>query len=192
MHDPVRTDRDDVSVASSPTSSNDSVWIQEGPETIPGVIVVEGPATIIEGRVPVQLLCQTSAQFGPGNRIVAIRKTRKQDENVLKAIDRCDVLQNRRDNAIEESKREAASQQRAEEREGTKDSLDRQSIGRDDVASSSSPARPAEKILSAVYGARNLKASYKTRGTLDGKSNKQRKMNYFRNWKRKSLRHEKT
>ena len=91
------------------------MWVQDGPDPVPGVHVIEGPATIVEGRVPVQLLCSSTAQFGPGNRMVDIRAMTQHDEAVLKAIHRCDLLQSRRDKALEECKAEAAQQRLTEE-----------------------------------------------------------------------------
>ena len=87
------------------------------------------------------------------------------DEGVLKAIHRCDLIQERRDRSMEECKREAAEKQREQE----------QRYERDDVSVGSSPNRTAAQVLSASYGARIHKASYKTRGTLDGKTNKDQK-----------------
>ena len=143
--------------------------VQDGPVPVPGVHVIEGPATIVEGRVLVRLLCSTTAQFGPGNRMIDIRPMTSHDETVLKAIHRCDLLQARRDRAVEECKIEAAQQQLMEMRRSENP----------DVVVDSRGTRPAAQFLSAVYGERALKASYKTRGTLEGKSNKDRKRELF-------------
>ena len=68
---------DDVAAGSSPPGggqeSATQMWLQDGAQPIDGVYVIEGPATIVEGRVPVQLLCTRTAQFGPGNKMINLR-----------------------------------------------------------------------------------------------------------------------
>ena len=137
------------------------LWLEEGTNPPYGVHVVEGPAINIDGRVPVQLLCTTSAQIGPGTRAIQIRRKTKKDEAILKAINRCDQLQASRDSAINACQKEAAEAQLAEEKSMTEESR---------------KATSKERLLNVVYG---LRASYKTRGTLTGKSNKARKQELF-------------
>ena len=104
---------DDVPAGSSQTERKckDNLWLQDGLEPVPGAQVIEGPATIVDGRVPVQLLCTRTVQFGPGNKMVDIRERTPHDDAVLKAINRCDKLQARRDQALETCKKEAAHSQ---------------------------------------------------------------------------------
>ena len=140
------TGRDDVSAGSSPPGGGQEnvtqMWLQDGAQPINGVYVIEGPATIVEGRAPVQLLCTRTAQFGPGNKMIDIRKQTPRDEAVLKAIQRCDVIQARRDISIDECKKEAVKQQHLEE----------QQVRRNAVSVGSISPGPVAVMCSVWYG----------------------------------------
>ena len=130
---------------------------------------------MVEGRVPVQLLCTKTAQFGPGNRIIEIREQTPRDEAVLHAIGRCDIIQGQRDMALEQCKTDAADEQRKREQ---REEVDDVAVGPNPSPNAHRPsiATANAKVSIAVYGERIYKASYKTRGTLEGKSNRARKM----------------
>ena len=144
-------------------------WLQDGPQRLDGVNAVEGPVRLVDGRVPAQLFCTTTAQFGPGNQMVEIRHMTPRDRGVLKAMSRCDHAQARRDSALEECKRDAAYTQRQREH------------GDDEatVTAGSGLGHAIARLLKASYGASCFKGSRETRGTLGGVSNKARKMDLF-------------